>query len=75
LTQKFKVEKLQLSISWFCEKNNENNEGLQNQTLNIPSKWLNENILSQIWIKIYLENIKGGTLIFFLSGFGFGKRW
>ncbi len=46
-------------------KNNENNEGLQNETLYIPSKWLNEQTLSQNWIKIYFENMKGGTLIFF----------
>ncbi len=66
LKQNFKVEKPQLSISWFCEKkNNENNEGLQNQTLNIPSKWLNEHILPQNLIKIYFENMKGGPLYFF----------
>ncbi len=72
-TQNFKVENFNFQFRDFVRKNNKNNEGLQSQTLNIPSKWLNEHILSQNRIKIYFENIKGGTLIFLLSGFGSGK--
>jgi hypothetical protein len=38
LTQNFKVENFNFQFRDFVRKNNENNEGLQNQTLNVPSK-------------------------------------
>ncbi len=37
-TQNFKVENFNFQFRDFVRKNNENNEGLQNQTLNISSK-------------------------------------
>jgi hypothetical protein len=37
-TQNFKVENFNFQFRDFVRKNNKNNEGLQSQTLNIPSK-------------------------------------